>query len=72
MEHIQKNSQKIKLNKTEFNKLPETPGVYIFWLKEKPIYIGKSINLKSRLKSYFLTNLGPKTKKMILDSDGKV
>lgn len=35
-------------------KIPETPGVYIFRnRKKKPIYVGKAINLRNRLVSYF-------------------
>jgi len=44
---------------------PETPGVYLFWAKDKPIYVGKAVNLKKRLKSYFRLRLGPKTSRMI-------
>lgn len=35
-------------------KLPETPGIYIFKDKEgTPIYIGKAINLRKRVKDHF-------------------
>lgn len=57
--------KKIKITKEEFKKLPQTPGIYIFWDGNSPIYIGKSINLKLRLNSYLLVNLGPKTYQMI-------
>ena len=54
----------------ENNKLfPQTPGIYIFWQKEVRIYIGKSINLRARINSYFQTNLGPKTKRMVEEAD---
>ena len=34
---------------------PESPGVYIFKdYRQEPIYIGKALNLRSRVKSYFL------------------
>lgn len=39
------------------SKLPKTPGVYL--MKDKSgtiIYTGKSVNLKSRVSSYFLEN----------------
>jgi len=39
------------------NKVPETPGVYIFRDHRKTIYIGKAKNLRKRLSSY----LKPKT-----------
>ncbi|MBU2036578.1 GIY-YIG nuclease family protein [Patescibacteria group bacterium] len=41
------------------------PGVYIFWHKNKVIYIGKAINLKNRLNSYLQINLDLKTRKML-------
>ncbi|UPA32314.1 GIY-YIG nuclease family protein [Terrisporobacter glycolicus] len=44
--------------KDKINKIPESPGIYI--MKDdynNVIYVGKSINLKSRVKSYFRENL---------------
>ncbi len=39
----------------QVNRFPENPGVYIMKNSEGiPIYIGKAINLRSRVKSYFL------------------
>ncbi len=32
---------------------PSTVGVYVFFNKKTPVYIGKSINIKARLKSHF-------------------
>ncbi len=32
--------------------LPSQMGVYIFWLDKEPIYIGKSVNIKARVKSH--------------------
>ena len=45
--------------------LPETPGVYIYYQNKIPIYIGKAINLKRRIQSYFDIDLAPKTESMI-------
>ena len=43
--------------KQQINKLPTSPGVYIFRNgKAKPLYIGKALNLKNRLKSYLKIN----------------
>lgn len=67
MENLSK-LKKIKIDKEEFKKLPNTPGVYIFWSDNTPIYIGKSVNLKSRLTSYLMNNLGPKTYRMLKNS----
>lgn len=62
--------QKIKIRrsssgKANLNFLPEDPGIYIFYLLDRPIYIGKAINLKRRVGSYFDLDLDPKTRKMI-------
>ena len=62
------NLRKRKLN---FRKIPESPGVYIFWQDSTPIYVGKAINLKNRLRSYFLVNLAPKTSRM-MDGAGEL
>ncbi len=59
----------MEITKENFLKLPELPGVYKFIKNNKPIYIGKSINLKSRLNSYLLVNLGIKTRQMVLSAD---
>jgi excinuclease ABC subunit C len=65
--------QKIKakkhlLRKNEIAKTPEKNGVYIFWNKT-PLYIGKAVNLKSRLRSYLNTNLNRKTALMIKEAN---
>lgn len=40
---------------TDINKIPNTPGVYLFHdnINQLPIYIGKSINLRTRIMSHF-------------------
>ncbi|MGD8744232.1 MAG: GIY-YIG nuclease family protein [Candidatus Woesebacteria bacterium] len=64
IERIKK--RKKAFTKSNVNKAPITPGSYIFWSKKtKPLYVGKAINLKSRLKSYLSTTLGIKTKRLI-------
>src|SRR3990167_8414569 len=53
----------------EISEIPESPGVYIFKdVKKKILYVGKAINLKSRVKSYFtnIAALSPKTKALVL------
>ncbi|MFA9289190.1 MAG: exonuclease domain-containing protein [Weeksellaceae bacterium] len=38
----------------QIEKLPETPGVYLFYdVNNNPLYIGKSINIKDRVLSHF-------------------
>src|SRR3989338_5368280 len=36
-----------------WDQLPKTSGVYSFWDKKQLIYIGKAINIKSRVKNHF-------------------
>jgi excinuclease ABC subunit C len=55
-------------SKKSIKLVPETPGIYIFWGGCKVIYIGKAINLKNRLESYFTINLAPKTRNMVGES----
>ena len=44
----------VNLSKEDIDKLPESPGVYIFYGPEgMPLYIGKSINLKKRVMQHF-------------------
>lgn len=57
------NFQKEKLN------WPKCAGVYTFWFKNTPIYIGKSINLKARLLSYFQKDVNIKTHQMVTNAD---
>jgi len=48
--------------------IPQLPGVYLFKDKKgTPLYVGKAVNLKSRVLSYFASGnlLGPKTKIMV-------
>lgn len=61
---VQKHNELSKI----YNELPTTPGVYIFRDEgKKVLYVGKAINLKSRVSSYFQnTNLlSPKTQALI-------
>lgn len=37
---------------SDVNLLPDVPGIYRFLLHNKPIYIGKSINIKVRIRSH--------------------
>ncbi len=55
--------------KASLKKLPEEPGIYIFFSSDRPIYIGKAVNLKNRISSYFLTNLAPKTARMFKEAN---
>lgn len=57
------------INRSAFSRIPESPGVYSFIQNGKPIYIGKAVNLKNRLKSYLQNNLEPKTRTMVKSAD---
>lgn len=59
----------MEISKKEFLKLPSVPAVYTFWRNKTPLYIGKSINIKSRLNSYLDLNLNVKTARMVSDAD---
>lgn len=65
MKNLSVSLEKIKINKEVHKQLPESAGVYIFFEDEIPIYIGKAINLKRRVDSYFDLDLAPKTQKMV-------
>ena len=45
-------------------KVSEAPGVYIWRLGKRPIYVGKAENLKKRLSSYFRKNAGAKVESL--------
>ena len=66
--------RKLKIDKLSFSKgavakLPESPGIYIFYdADDVPIYVGKAKNLKARVRSYLATNLSGKTAQMIIDT----
>lgn len=54
--------------KEELKKLPDLPGVYLMHARDDEIiYVGKAINLKRRVSSYFrkVGNRSPKIEKMI-------
>jgi len=50
---------------TKISSLPDSPGCYIFWDKERDcLYVGKSKNIRTRVRSYFSKNNPPKTQKL--------
>lgn len=44
----------------KIKKLPDVPGIYYFKQGRKILYIGKATSLKSRVRSYFASDLGEK------------
>lgn len=69
MQNLIPKLRKIKLKPKIYLEFPENPGVYIYFKKDKPIYVGKAINLKRRVASYFRLNLEPKTSRMIGEAE---
>lgn len=61
--------KKIPITPKFYKNLPDSPGVYLYFKENKPIYIGKAINLKRRVSSYFDLHLEPKTAKMISEAN---
>ena len=57
--------RKIKITPRVSEFLPQEPGIYVFWKGTAPIYVGKALNLKNRVSSYFSKILLPKTYKMV-------
>ena len=41
------------ISKDKINNLPKTSGVYSFYDKKELVYIGKAINIQSRVKNHF-------------------
>ncbi len=65
MKDLMEKLPKIKIVPKFYRKLPEGAGIYVFFKDGLPIYIGKAINLKRRVSSYFDLDLEIKTSKMI-------
>jgi len=65
MQDLLKSLPKTQITPDIYKSLPEGPGIYVFFQNQIPIYIGKAINLKRRVSSYFDIDLAPKTEKMV-------
>ena len=61
--------RKTKLKPKIYLEFPENPGVYLYFKDGYPIYVGKAINLKKRVASYFRLTLEPKTAKMMSEAE---
>ncbi len=60
------NQEKIFIIEEELKKLPNSPGVYIMHDKQDVIlYVGKAVNLHSRVRQYFQTGHGHNNSKKI-------
>ncbi|PJE62071.1 hypothetical protein COU87_01230 [Candidatus Roizmanbacteria bacterium CG10_big_fil_rev_8_21_14_0_10_39_12] len=60
--------QVISCEKSSLGSVPTTSGIYIFKDNAKPIYIGKSVNIRARLKSHFENAKVDLKEKAIIDS----
>jgi excinuclease ABC subunit C len=60
--------QKLAIKPDVYRQIPQTPGVYVFFKSNIPIYIGKAINLKRRVSSYFDLDLETKTARMVAEA----
>ncbi len=69
MTELIKSLRKIPVVPKLYLDLPESPGIYLFLKDGVPIYIGKAINLKRRVSSYFDLNLESKTAHMISEAE---
>lgn len=60
----------IPAKRDELKNIPTTNGVYLFEKKGKPLYIGKSVNLKARLISHFeAAKIDPKASGYVDNAD---
>src|SRR3989344_7511213 len=64
-----KNLPKKSVSKKEIAKAPENSGIYVFWQGNKPLYIGKAVNLRNRLRSYLGKEVFGKTSEMLKNAD---
>lgn len=69
MQKFAENLPKIPVASRSVRNLPESAGIYIFFTDKTPVYIGKAINLKRRVSSYFDLHLEPKTKRMVASAN---
>lgn len=69
MKDLLKNLPRIPVTPKVYLTLPESPGVYIYYKNSLPIYVGKAINLKRRVSSYFSLDLEPKTASLMKEAN---
>lgn len=62
----------MKENEVDFQKIPSTSGVYLFYEKDKVIYVGKSVNLRARIRSHFKNAKIDNKEKMIVEKTTKI
>jgi excinuclease ABC subunit C len=65
MQNLLEGLPKTPITEKVYLKLPETSGVYVYFKDTEVLYIGKAINLKRRVSSYFDFDLESKTARMM-------
>lgn len=60
------------ISKKIFKLVPSQCGVYLFWQKKQPLYIGKAINLKARILSHFQNAKFDLKEKLILEKSNRI
>lgn len=68
MQKLLESLPKTKITPDFIKGIPETPGIYAYFKNNQVLYVGKAINLKRRISSYFDMDLEPKTAKMISEA----
>lgn len=68
MENLLRNLAKNPAIRETVRSIPESAGIYTFFNDKTPIYVGKAINLKRRVGSYFDLHLDPKTARMVSEA----
>ncbi len=60
------------ITKENIQALPSLPGVYIFFQRNIPLYIGKSVNIKVRVRSHVAQASLSKKEKLIIESSDRI
>lgn len=68
MQKLLESLPKILITPDFYRQIPETAGVYSYFHNGNVIYVGKAINLKKRISSYFDLDLDIKTARMISEA----
>ena len=62
-------SNNLSIAKYNASLVPTDPGVYIFWRKSEPLYVGKAAHLRKRVSSYFRANVSDKVRQLRAEAD---
>ncbi|MBI2626829.1 MAG: GIY-YIG nuclease family protein [Parcubacteria group bacterium] len=53
------------MQRPDFKQIPQSPGVYKFFKNRKLLYVGKALNLRNRVKSYFTSTQDSRIKLLV-------